>query len=149
MTPNWSASTAEKALEHRPGHYPYISSTGKTYYLPGSPRMATWQEAEASAQQWMRTHGYPDARLTSPGPDGGVDIFSSTAIAQVKHHKQPIGPGPIRELVDLTLYSKYRGWGAVFFSTSGYTALALECGQEWGVPLFQRDHLHQTWVRVA
>lgn len=94
------------------------------------------------------THGYPGAQLTPPGPDGGVDIFSDRAIAQVKDYQQPVGPGPVHELADLTLYSNYRGWRAVFFSTAGYTSEALSCGQQRDVQLYERDVLRQTWVRV-
>lgn len=149
VTPNWFSVHEYESLERRPGHHPYISSTERIYYRPGSPRFATWQQAEINAQQWMMTHGYPGARLTPPGPDGGVDIFSDRAIAQVKNCQNPVGPGPVHELADLTVYSKYRGRQAVFFSTAGYTTEALSCGRERDVRLYERDFLRQRWVRVV
>src|SRR5689334_24893117 len=43
----------------------------------------TWQEAEILCCEWMKGNGYKDARLTNTGPDGGVDIVSRKAVAQV------------------------------------------------------------------
>ncbi len=48
--------------------------------------LRTWQDAEDFAEDWMRRNGYPDAHKTPSGGDGGIDVISSGAIAQVKHH---------------------------------------------------------------
>lgn len=55
-----------------------------------SARM-TWQQAELVALDWMVKNGYRDAALTRSGADGGIDITSRNAIAQVKHHIKPVG----------------------------------------------------------
>src|SRR4051794_7925678 len=58
----------------------------------------SWQEAEAIAFDWMRKHGYRDAALTKAGADGGIDVISKKAIAQVKHHLKPVGIAEIQRL---------------------------------------------------
>lgn len=45
----------------------------------------TWQQVEHACCMWMRANGYPDVRLTRFGADGGIDIESREAVAQVKH----------------------------------------------------------------
>lgn len=62
-------------------------------------RPLTWQEAESTACQWMRKNGYPDARLTQPGADGGIDVASSKAVAQVKHHSKPVDRPDVQQLL--------------------------------------------------
>lgn len=49
-------------------------------------RIATWQDAERATMAWMRIHGWPDARLTPPGPDGGIDVEANGCVSQVKWH---------------------------------------------------------------
>jgi hypothetical protein len=51
----------------------------------------SWQDAELVVCDWMKMHGYLDARLTTSGADGGVDVVSRRAVAQVKHHLKPVG----------------------------------------------------------
>src|SRR5437763_10631632 len=48
-------------------------------------------EAELVAAEWMRHLGFPDARCTGAGTDGGVDVRSAGAGAQVKAQLSPVG----------------------------------------------------------
>ena len=94
----------------------------------------TWQEAELAAANWMRKHGYPDARCTPPGVDDGIDITSRAAIGQVKHHQTPIG---IQELQRHYGIATAAGKQALFFALSGYTPRALKWARAHGVECYQ------------
>lgn len=83
----------------------------------------TWQQAEHVACDWMKLHGYKDARVTAGGADGGIDIRSSKAIAQVKHHKKPVGISEMQRIHGIAVSLRKK---ALFFSASGYTPKAAE-----------------------
>ena len=59
----------------------------------------TWREAEEQAAQHMRSMGFPNPHVTANGSDGGIDVDSSGAIAQVKLHSAPVGRHMIQQLV--------------------------------------------------
>lgn len=75
---------AERAIGDSYG-FEYVASP------PNVLHGMTWQAAEELACKWMRRHGYADAKLTSGGADGGIDVMSRRAVAQVKHHAKPVG----------------------------------------------------------
>ena len=81
----------------------------------------TWQQAERLACEWMRANGYPDARLTASGADGGVDVQSLRAIGQVKRHSKPVG---LAEMQRIHGIAQSVGKNALFFSTGGFTPKA-------------------------
>lgn len=88
--------------------------------------------AEELAVAHMRHLGFADARRTAAGADGGLDVLATGAVAQVKHHAQPVGAPDVQRL---------RGAGhgathAVFYSRSGYTAAAFAFAQVSNVALF-------------
>lgn len=90
--------------------------------------------AEQMAAHAMRGMGYPDAQETPVGPDGGVDVRASRAIAQVKWRAAQTGRQEIQALVgarglnhDLRLF---------FFSASGFSQQAVEYGEMMEVALF-------------
>jgi len=82
----------------------------------------------------MRQHGHPDAGVTNGGADGGIDVYSSTAVAQVKAQSQPIGRPDVQALRGAALSL---GRQALFFSTSGFTKQAATWATGAGVGLFQ------------
>lgn len=94
----------------------------------------TWQEAEVVCCEWMKGNGYRDARLTGTGADGGVDITSRKAIAQVKHHATAVGLAEIQRLYGIATAS---GKKALFFSCSGYTKAAIAWARTHGVECFR------------
>ncbi|BBH67719.1 hypothetical protein ACTI_44040 [Actinoplanes sp. OR16] len=94
-----------------------------------------WKAAEEIAAAHMRATGFPDARLTGAGRDGGIDVASSLAVAQVKMLAQPVGAPAVQQLrgarLNMTCY--------LFYSTSGYTSAAQAMADELGVCLFGID----------
>jgi hypothetical protein len=109
--------------------------------------VTTWQEAERSARDFMRANGHPDARLTPAGPDGGVDVVSAEAIAQVKFYASPIGEPAIVQLAGTTMRRQHQGRQAIFFASSGYTPKATQTARELGITLYQLRGGHR-WDRV-
>lgn len=94
----------------------------------------TWSEAEQAACSWMRSHGYRDAKLTGPGADGGVDVISRKAVAQVKFQAKRVGLSEVQRLFGICRSQDKAG---LFFSSAGYSPKALE---------FARAHDIQTFV---
>lgn len=96
----------------------------------------TWQQAEHLVWAWMRINGYPDATLTPAGPDGGVDVRASRAVAQVKHHARPAGIAEIQRLAGIA-GSERRD--ALLFSSRGVTPAALTWATAHGVTCFSYE----------
>lgn len=94
------------------------SARGGHSYLPiiDSPR-----KAEENAAAWLRRLGYPDALVTPVGPDDGMDVSSSGAVAQVKWKTRPVSAPDVRDLAG----TGKPGQARFFFSRSGYTKPAL------------------------
>jgi hypothetical protein len=85
----------------------------------------------------MRYFGFFDAELTASGPDAGVDVRSSEAVAQVKAHMVPIGRPDLQRLHGIAVSEKKI---AVFFSLMHYTAQAIAWGNSVGMALFRFNH---------
>jgi tetratricopeptide (TPR) repeat protein len=94
-------------------------------------------DAELAARDWMRHLGFPDSRLTDSGADGGVDVRSSDAVAQVKKELSPTGRPKLQELYGI---ATYEGRQALFFTMAGYTDQAVEWGTKAGMALFRFDY---------
>jgi Restriction endonuclease. len=80
----------------------------------------------------MRSLGSTDARLTSAGADGGIDVIARDAVAQVKYYSQPVGVGPVRELRGVADSHQH----LLFHTSGGYTASARQFADERMVALF-------------
>lgn len=61
--------------------------------------VTTDREVEQMAAVAMRGMGYPDARAAPVGPDGGVDVWSAKAVAQVKIRGAQTGLSDLQRLV--------------------------------------------------
>lgn len=94
----------------------------------------TWQEAEVAACNWMRLHGYWGARLTPKGADGGIDIVSPVAIAQVKHHAKPVGLGEMQRIHGIARSVHKR---ALFFSFAGFSPKAREWARAHRIKMYR------------
>lgn len=84
----------------------------------------------------MRSMGFADAQETPVGPDGGVDVRSRRAIAQVKFRGAQTGRADVQRLVGA------RGREVLdlfFFTIAGYSARAVEYATEMDVALFTYD----------
>nr|WP_276544718.1 restriction endonuclease [Brevibacterium luteolum] len=78
---------------------------------------------EEQARKWMVWLGFEDAVLTPPGPDGGIDIVSDVAVAQVKLYASQIGIDKINEFAGAS--APYPGRIMIYFAASGYTKSAV------------------------
>jgi hypothetical protein len=78
--------------------------------------IADWQAAELAAAAHLRGVGFVDAVTTSAGADGGIDVQSAEAAAQVEFYATPVGPPDVQRLKGAA--HDYRM--AVFYSTGGY-----------------------------
>lgn len=60
--------------------------------------VADWHDAEELARWHMReVLGFADTELTPRGADGGIDVVSSHALAQVKHYTTPVGSPEVQQ----------------------------------------------------
>ena len=105
-----------------------MSPTGR---LLRSPR-----DAELVACEWMRHWGFVDATCTAIGPDSGIDIASSTAIAQVKAELTPTGRPVVQQTFGAAAASERV---AIVFSLGGFTKEAIQWANLAGVALFTFD----------
>ena len=105
--------------------------------LPGPALIRTPHDAEECAAEWMRVLGYADATATPVGADQGIDVMSSTAIAQVKTETVPVGRPALQNLAGV---AAAEGKGALFFSLSGFRATALEWADRVSMALFEFDY---------
>ncbi len=85
----------------------------------------------------MRHLGFGDARCTGAGTDGGVDVRSHEAVAQVKAQLTPVGRPELQALYGV---ARSEGRRPLFFSLMSYTAAALTWADEVGMALFRFDH---------
>ena len=115
------------------------SRVDKLRTRPRPKYIHSWQDAEHMAQTWMFFFGYYDSKVTKAGSDGGVDVVSSEAIAQVKYEQSKTGRPKLQELTGEAVTS---GKKAFFFSLSGYTKNAVEWAESSpaGLALFQFNH---------
>lgn len=101
---------------------------------PPLRQITTWQEAELNARDWMRMRGFPDAQLTAPGADAGIDVWCRSAIAQVKYEARDVGRPQLQRLVGAR---GRRECQLLFFTGSSYSQQALVYADEMGIALFQ------------
>lgn len=97
----------------------------------------THQQAELAMASAMRKMGFTDARATPGGPDGGIDVLASRAIAQVKMHKSQVGRPDLQRLYGARGRDQRRSM--LFFSLSGYSSHADEYAAGNGIALFTFD----------
>lgn len=104
---------------------------------PGSSLtfLLDWQAAELAAVEHMKALGFVDAQKTQAGADGGIDVGSSEAAAQVKFYANPVGRPDIQRLRGAA--HEYRI--SVFYSTGGYTREAVQYADQAAVALFAMD----------
>ncbi|MFD4460131.1 restriction endonuclease [Nocardia sp. NPDC058480] len=99
--------------------------------------VATPQDAEQLAARIMEGMGYHQVRVTPPGPDGGIDVWSTKAVAQVKFHQKPTGRPDIQKLYGARGLNHDQEM--LFFSYAGFTKAAVECANDLGTALFVYD----------
>src|SRR5581483_3695152 len=86
-----------------------------------------------AAAMWMKWLGFTYVYLTPNGADGGIDIESTQAVAQVKAEVKPTGAPAIRELAGVAAAERKAG---LFFALGGYTPQAERFAEQAQVALF-------------
>jgi hypothetical protein len=99
------------------------------------PLMAVedWGDAEDLATLYMKWLGYTDAKRMPDGADGGIDVNSLKAIAQVKDHAKGVTRPAVQQLYGVAAAEKKV---PLFFARS-YARQAIEWGDLHHVLLFQ------------
>ncbi|NHP14454.1 restriction endonuclease [Rhodococcus sp. IC4_135] len=95
------------------------------------------QQAELAMASAMRKMGFNDARAHPGGPDGGIDVLSSRAIAQVKMHRSQVGRPDLQRLYGARGRDLRRSM--LFFSLSGYSSHAVKYAADVEIALFTFD----------
>ncbi|MFI8976885.1 restriction endonuclease [Nocardia asteroides] len=98
----------------------------------GSPR-----EAEENAAKVLRRMGFRDAATTPVGPDGGIDVVSSGALAQVKWQGARVGRPDVQRLYGARGRNHHKR--LFFFAASGYTEAAIGYANEQDIALYTFD----------
>lgn len=94
------------------------------------------EDAEVVAAEWMVYMGFIDSAVTQKGQDGGIDVISTDAVAQVKMEGISTSRPVLQALHGAAMGVGRRG---IFFSLSGYTKEAIEWGSSVDMALFQFD----------
>ncbi|WOI85987.1 restriction endonuclease [Rhodococcus qingshengii] len=98
--------------------------------------ITTPHQAELNAAEVMKSWGYTDSVATTGGADGGIDVTSRDALAQVKWRGGAAGRPDLQRLYGA------RGSGTqqlIFFAASDYTAQAIEYAGQVDVALYIYD----------
>ncbi|MCF6735228.1 restriction endonuclease [Blastococcus sp. KM273129] len=95
----------------------------------------TWQDAERLAASHMRRLGFEDARVTATGADGGIDVWATGAVAQVKFQWSKTGRPAVQALHRVATAHQAE---ALFYAID-YTQQALTYANNTGIALFLFD----------
>lgn len=113
-----------------------MSSPLRPPAAPAPRMMSEWRDAETNAAEWTRYLGFPDARVTAAGPDGGIDIRASGALGQVKHYAKGAIPAALLQ----QLYGAAAGHRAqlLFFTTAAsFSMPAITYADRVGMALYR------------
>lgn len=99
--------------------------------------IASAREAEINAAARMREFGFGDAHPTPVGPDGGVDVRSSHAIAEVKWKSAQAGRPEVQKLFGARGTKQHLQM--FFFAAGGFSKGAVQYANESDVKLFTYD----------
>jgi len=96
----------------------------------------TWRDAELVAADWMKYWGYTNVAATAVGADGGIDVVSNEAVAQVKAETSPTGRPKVQQHHGVAVS---KGKTAIFFALGGFTPAARTYADENAILLFKFD----------
>lgn len=96
-------------------------------------RIKSFREAEHRAVEQLWKWGRDDAKVTTAGADGGIDIAGKDLIGQVKWQKAKVGRPELQRLFGARGARQHL---MVFFSLSGYSQLAIDYADSVGMLLF-------------
>ncbi|MCZ2857416.1 restriction endonuclease [Blastococcus sp. VKM Ac-2987] len=103
---------------------------------PAGRLVRTARDAELVAAEWMEYLGYSNVRVTPVGADGGVDVSSDEAYAQVKAKTAPTGISDIQRHFGVCQAATRT---PLFFSLAGYTTSAMQWAERARMALFRFD----------
>jgi hypothetical protein len=98
-------------------------------------RIRTAAEAEVNAAEQMQRLGYHDATALLGGVDGGIDVYSARAYAQVKWRGGRADRADLQNLYGARGTSS--GRDLLYFAAAGYTDDAVEYAEALGIALFR------------
>lgn len=98
-----------------------------------------FHQAEVNAERVMKSWGFTDAKATTGGADGGIDVRSSRALAQVKWKGATTGAPDIQRLYGARGLDHDKQ--LFFFSASRYSKAAIDYADRVGIRLFIYDRL--------
>lgn len=91
------------------------------------------RDAELVAAEWLTYFGFTNVRPTPVGADGGIDVDSDQAVAQVKAESIPVGRPKLQQHHGVAVAHRKM---PIFFSLSGYTPQAQTYAADNGIILF-------------
>ncbi len=101
---------------------------------PGPQFVGSWEAAELNAAMWMRHWGYADATARPGGPDRGIDVRATGALAQVKNRPSQVGRPDIQRLLGAAI--DHPDAKLFFFAAGGFSAAAIEEADRRDIALF-------------
>lgn len=112
-------------------------SSGRPAVGRPEPRLIrTARDAELVTVEWMTYLGFTGVQGTPVGPDGGVDVISDEAVAQVKAETVPTGRPKIQQHHGVATAHGKQG---LFFSLAGFTSQAKTYAEQNALALFTFD----------
>lgn len=103
----------------------------------------TPKQAELNAAAVMRSWGYLDAVSPMHGADGGIDVRSSKALAQVKFRGVKAGRPEIQNLYGAAAGDSSKA--LMFFDFKGYSPQAVEYANQMSIGLYVYDASGAVW----
>ena len=110
------------------------ADVGSSLRLPSLRLIKTPRDAEIYAAEVMEATGFTNVVPTGLGADGGIDVESTEAIAQVKLEGRRSSREQLQRLYGI---AAHRDVLAIFFSLGGYSAQAIQWAEETGMHLFE------------
>lgn len=104
--------------------------------------ITTAEAAEQNAAVRMREMGFTDARVTNAGSDGGIDVRSKHALAQVNWQSAQVGRPAVQQLYGAR--GSRHNVQLFFFAATGYSQHATQYADECDIRLFTFDPLGVT-----
>lgn len=104
------------------------------FELPAPRMLKSFRDAEAYARDVMNALGAGGARLTQSGADGGLDVVSDRAVAQVKMEANKTSRPQVQALLGAAYGLEKQ---PLFFSLAGFTRDALEWAAAANVACFE------------
>lgn len=96
--------------------------------------ITTAHQAELNAAAKMRAMGFTDAVATTGGADGGIDVRSRQALAQVKWRGGVVGRPDLQNLYGARGGDTSKA--LLFFSASGFSRQAIVYAEQVGIELW-------------